>query len=806
MVADDELVMVAVDDAHLLDDGSAALLLHLATDTSVSVVATVRTGGGCPDAVASLWKEGVAERVDLQPLSEPQAVELVERVLGGPVDHSARRRLFSLTEGLPLYLREVVRAGLDQGVLANEDGTWRWRGNLMGSDRLLALMAAHMAETDGDERQVVELVALGEPVPRDVLGELVPRHAMAAAEAHGFILIDDTTGPSRVRLAHPLYGEVLRARLPTLVAQEHQRRLADAALATGWHEHEPLRAASWWLGSGAATGDPHLLLRAAERAVVLTEWDLAGRLAEAARTSGAGPEATLVRVVAVARGGCLDEAEALLTGFRWGEVDDEIMAEAVLIQASLLHWRRARLADARELLAQARERLTGKERARVVAFSAHVALYAGDTDDAVRLAGEAMTEAGLDRDARSLAIGVAALASAFQGRIGEVLDIDEVELQPLATPSDGFGPLAARTDWFPYSVSPVISVLLPAKCLALILAGRFREATELVEGALARLANEEDRAARTVVVLLAASVALKQGHLDRASGLAREALELTQRAEHGYGLASRGAAAVLASAAAQMGDPSEAAELERTAATRVSTPMEEIELDLARAWLAAARGESTKARSIAEQVVADAAAYAAPGVEALALVDLVRVGAPEKAVARLAALTPVVDGRLVRATAALATATVGHDGAALDRVSADFEAMDAVLFAAEAAAAAAGAHRRAGRRGSYLGSLGRARVLAARCGWPQTPALRDIDRKPALASLTGREREVVELAARGLTNREIATRLYVSIRTVHTHLCHAYAKLGLSDRDRLADLVVGSGLSQVRTGAERPGQ
>jgi DNA-binding CsgD family transcriptional regulator len=45
---------------------------------------------------------------------------------------------------------------------------------------------------------------------------------------------------------------------------------------------------------------------------------------------------------------------------------------------------------------------------------------------------------------------------------------------------------------------------------------------------------------------------------------------------------------------------------------------------------------------------------------------------------------------------------------------------------------------------------------------------------------------VVELAARGLTNREIGERLFVSVRTVNTHLYRSYAKLGVNDRSQLA--------------------
>ena len=51
--------------------------------------------------------------------------------------------------------------------------------------------------------------------------------------------------------------------------------------------------------------------------------------------------------------------------------------------------------------------------------------------------------------------------------------------------------------------------------------------------------------------------------------------------------------------------------------------------------------------------------------------------------------------------------------------------------------------------------------------------------------LTSREREVVTLAAQGLSNREIATRLFISLRTVENHLHRAFAKLGVTRREQL---------------------
>jgi DNA-binding CsgD family transcriptional regulator len=54
------------------------------------------------------------------------------------------------------------------------------------------------------------------------------------------------------------------------------------------------------------------------------------------------------------------------------------------------------------------------------------------------------------------------------------------------------------------------------------------------------------------------------------------------------------------------------------------------------------------------------------------------------------------------------------------------------------------------------------------------------------ASLTPTERDVVRLVAEGLTNSDVATRLFVSPRTVQTHLTHVYTKLGLTSRVQLA--------------------
>jgi DNA-binding NarL/FixJ family response regulator len=67
-----------------------------------------------------------------------------------------------------------------------------------------------------------------------------------------------------------------------------------------------------------------------------------------------------------------------------------------------------------------------------------------------------------------------------------------------------------------------------------------------------------------------------------------------------------------------------------------------------------------------------------------------------------------------------------------------------------------------------------------------------------LAALTDREREVMALVAGGLSNDEIAGRLYLSPATVRTHVSRAMTKLGARDRTQLVVLAYESGL--VRPG------
>ena len=112
--------------------------------------------------------------------------------------------------------------------------------------------------------------------------------------------------------------------------------------------------------------------------------------------------------------------------------------------------------------------------------------------------------------------------------------------------------------------------------------------------------------------------------------------------------------------------------------------------------------------------------------------------------------------------------------------------MGDLIAAVDAAAHAALVYRRQDKRGSALGCSTRADALAAQCGGAFTPAVRQASET---LPFTDREAEIVMLIGEGLSNRAVADRLTLSVRTVESHIYRAMMKTGMSSRDELAALM-----------------
>ncbi|HEU4701114.1 MAG TPA: LuxR C-terminal-related transcriptional regulator, partial [Conexibacter sp.] len=139
----------------------------------------------------------------------------------------------------------------------------------------------------------------------------------------------------------------------------------------------------------------------------------------------------------------------------------------------------------------------------------------------------------------------------------------------------------------------------------------------------------------------------------------------------------------------------------------------------------------------------------------------------------------------------------------LEEAAAVLEGSPSRLVHAEALADLGAALRRSGRRADARLPLREALELARRCGaaglarraYDELAATGERVRRHTpigVESLTPSERRVAELAAGGMTNRQIAQTLYVTVKTVETHLAAVYDKLGIrSRRDLPAALEVG---------------
>jgi DNA-binding CsgD family transcriptional regulator len=202
---------------------------------------------------------------------------------------------------------------------------------------------------------------------------------------------------------------------------------------------------------------------------------------------------------------------------------------------------------------------------------------------------------------------------------------------------------------------------------------------------------------------------------------------------------------------------------------------------LGRAWLWAARGELSRA---VEGFLAAALRARADGqvlFEMLALHSAARLGEVQVA-ERLTEMATWVQGPIIKAAAMQAAAMAAGNGAGLDRAADAWAAMTMWLHAAECSARASQAHLLAGSRRAAAASASRAEAFLDHCDGP-----RPVGPTVSLVAptLTRREREVALLAETGLSSQAIAERLYLSVRTVESHLARIYTKLGITGRREL---------------------
>ncbi|MEV0397323.1 helix-turn-helix transcriptional regulator [Polymorphospora rubra] len=732
--------VLAVDDVHLLDDASVALVQHLAATAGVRILAATRTGHLATGPVRALLRRPFVRAMTVGALPRDAVAGCVEAALDGPVDGLTMHRLWRATRGNPLFLRHLLDAGLAGGALRRTDGMWRWTGAMRPGRELRDLVTGLLAATTAAEAAALAYAAHAEPVALEVLEALVDTAVLEELELRALIAVERHAERLVVRVGHPLYGAVLRA---ATGAQERPRIHRELARAARDGAAGP-RTVAWRLAAGERIADAEVLA-AAEQALADRDATLAGELARHVP----GPAGVWLLGRAFVAQDRSVEAEELL-----GRHPDR--PGPVVVRALNLLWNRRRPADAAQVVRGcAREGAPAPELR--VARLAMAAFGGGPVPGPADLAEVAVD----DPVVASVVDPLRALLLIHSGRPAYVAD---------TFPAARMG---APRPW-----SSIRGTAVACRVRALQLTGRLDEASAAAEAGY-RVAVTGPAAAE--VALLASELGTCEmwaGRPARALPHFREARALLDEDSPVplQVLVLAGYATCLAAT----GHPERAGTVLAEIGRRVpasSGPHDELRLAALQveAW-------SGRPAAAAEDAARLGAAYRSAGrstdaVQAFHLSARLR---PTPAVAAaLAEAAGGCDSELFRTFAR-------HAGAAAD---ADLDGLRSVVADLD----------RCGYRGLALEAASTAAGLAAAGGHDRVAAQLRVDvgrlhrwcdgyRPPwtvmagPSAALTGRERQTCELAATGLPDDAIAERLGLSRRTVANHLHRAYAKLGVRGR------------------------
>ncbi|MFD5035244.1 LuxR C-terminal-related transcriptional regulator [Streptomyces sp. NPDC058405] len=765
--------VLLVDDVHLLDPTSLALLGQLAADSSVFLVATLPTDADWPDVLHSLWRADALDHLRLPAFSRPEMAGLLRAALAGAVSAPAELALWEVGLGNALWTREVVRTAVRDGSLVQVDGVWCLARPLK---RLPAVVpfADRMRDLPRDRRTVLELLALCGPVGLDDALEHADADALVDLEVLDVLTVRLEDRRERVALAHPWQARLLRDAIPRTRARQLLRRQAERVRGYGARRvGDALDLACWDLDANG-TADPALLVRAAAQALHAEDLATMRRLAGAALVHGPDVRACLMLGEALGQQGEFGEAVPVLErAFGAAATEEDVQAAAAVLAQHCLYGL-GDLERARAVLREAAVRI--RSRPLPVAYEATLLTAVGRTGEAAALfAGQTAPD-----PRRPTAMAGQEYVAHLHARLRIELGAGLVE-DAVRTGREAYAAHCDLADrWAAYYPARHLYLL----AVALLESGRTEEAERT-----AREGRETMGAPVPALTVwfswVLGRIALERGQVAASVAHFREAR--AQALLCGQPFAGQRALAGLVLATAHAGRIAPEAEELAALAARPASPLCGLDTLRAHGWVLLLRGETPRARRLLRRTADDALAAGEVSGAVTVLHDLVRWGVVEAA-EDLRAAAARMQGPFAAARAAHAAAVLGPPGGtALEEAAALLEALSAGLQAAEALVAAAGRWSASGQPSRATRAAAHARILLERCPDAATPALSDASAPEPLSS---RERDIALMAARGRTSREIAEACVLSVRTVENHLSRVYRKLGVSSRATLAGVLL----------------
>lgn len=738
----DRDLLLRVDDADHLDAISARYVAWLVRNQGARLVLTCRDFAALAEPLRSLWQDDLLERIDLGPLDLNDTATLIGNALGAPLESASVERVHRATEGNPLYLREVVRAALASGDLDHTASGWYWRGRITASNSLADMYRTELGALPEDLRDVVDIVALADPIPLSRLLGLVGGGDVDRVVALGLVRIDSLAdGAPIVRPSHPLVGEVVRSLVPVA------RRTTLFARANAFRTDHPagavpaarLRAALWAIECGVLPPVPQLLdaaqvagrLQEHESAVALSSAALRADLSAAQRVA-AHCLRSLARGYSAGREAGRADAEAAweIARTRHDEVPDAAVIEACETLANIrqFHDDDVQAAVALTDTATAFVGPEGVERLRLLRL-AHLGWGGDFTGVRAEVERSGIVDAPTVPMSFLCVAPCAVMALATGGRLEDAMDLGRAALATATV----------HVEEAPWSVGELLSVMHQVQ----VWRGDY---DDLITQISVKRSSPFLKYDFTLELIGVGNLAIGQRRWDDAVTAFSAACERYAVADHGGFCAYPWARLALALASADRAEEAGVA-LERAR----SVPLRAMritgeQIPISIAWAETALGNPAGLRhtqQVIERATVDGAWNSVMFGEMLLYAnDLMNGRDPATSVRRLRTVVDRVDGPMAAAVREYADAVLAGDCTR--------------TIAAQGALAA---------RGMY--------VTAKRSRPP----------------LTRREYEVAELAAEGLSNRSIAEQLGLSVRTIDAHMSRIFAKWDLHARSELADLV-----------------
>ncbi|SFN86432.1 AAA ATPase domain-containing protein [Geodermatophilus obscurus] len=779
-------VLLVADDLRDLDRATADVLGFVGRrlpGSRIGLLAAARSGDDGFRPLAGLPEH------EVRPLGDRAAEQLVTGRYPTMAPR-VRRRVVAVSQGNPLALLELPAALTGPQRVAHQ----ALPPVLPLSSSLRSRFADRVGDLPPGTRRLLLLAALDGTGDLGVLGAASPGEdwldVLAPAERARLLSVD--AGTRRVSLRHPLVGSAAVA-----LATAGERRRAHVTLAAVLADQPERRA--WHLAEAAVGSDGHaadLLDAAGERALrrgdvtaavpaLLRAADLGRRGPDRARRLGRAA------YVGAAVAGDLRSVPPLLLQARRADPDGGGSLPAAMAAA---HSRWAGEGDVDGAV-------TGLARAIEAALRGPVGT--GDLDEALHDLLVVCSSAGRPGPERVLR----ATAARVGHRVGPAVAV------ALSTLGDPAHVTAADLRQLDRLVAGVDAEVDPARIVRTGLAALSVDRLDGCRGALWRVVwdGREGGAVgcATQALVLLASDAWTAGRWEEARRTAEEAVELA--GARGHRLLALSGTGCLALLSAAEGDGASAralaGEVAAWAGPRGVRALEHV-ASRARALAALADGDVEEAHRQAAATVPPGTGAASAPVTPEVVLDLVeaavRTGRRPEAEAHVAAVRALPAVRLrprLALLAAGAAALTAPDGGA----TACFEEALAVPGAARSpfeharVQLAHGEHlrrvRATGAARLHLAAaletftrLG-ARPWAARAGHELRAAgmSRSVGAPAVPADLTPQEHEISQLAASGLTNKQIGAQLYLSPRTVSAHLYRVFPKLGISSRAALRD-------------------